>query len=43
MTEKKVRKDPWALAINIFNLIFTITCLGMGLYVFVVLIPQVVG
>ncbi|MGI6332757.1 MAG: hypothetical protein ACOX1Y_13660 [Zhaonellaceae bacterium] len=43
MTEKKVRKDPWGLAVNIFNFLFTITCLSMGVYVFVVLIPQVVG
>lgn len=41
--EKKVQSDPWGLAINIFNIIFTIVCLGMGIYVFTVLIPQVVG
>lgn len=32
MEEKKVQSDPWGLAINIFNIIFTIVCLGMGCF-----------
>jgi len=44
MNEKPKNKwSKWGIGIIAFNVIYTLICLGMGIYIFSVLIPNVTG